>query len=138
MIRNIKILLINVLFLTSLLVFTRCSKQTTGEIGYLKGTISIGPLCPVEKDPPDPSCLPTAETFKAYPVGIWTADSKHKIADVSPDLDGSYRNELAPGRYKIILEIGLNSISQSNLPVVVLIVSQQETLLNINVDTGIR
>ena len=32
--------------------------------GILMGKISIGPLCPVETDPPQPGCLPTADTYK--------------------------------------------------------------------------
>jgi len=29
----------------------------------LAGKVNIGPLCPVERNPPDPSCQPTEETY---------------------------------------------------------------------------
>jgi len=108
------------------------------EAGYLEGIISIGPLCPVEKDPPDPACLPTYETYKAYPVTIWTSDGRRKIAQLDPAIDGSYNLELNPGKYLVILGTGQNSIGSSNLPSKVEIRSQSETILNINIDTGIR
>jgi len=102
------------------------------------GTISIGPICPVETDPPSPECQPTAQTYKAYPVGIWTSDGRQKIAQIAPSLDGSFRIELDPGEYVILLEKVTNNIGSSNLPVKVVISTQEETLLNIDIDTGIR
>jgi hypothetical protein len=115
-----------------------CNKQDTRETGFLEGKVSIGPLCPVETDPPLPGCLPTAETYKAYPVTIWTSNEKRKVAQINPSLDGSYRVELAPGNYLIRLDKEQNSIGSSNLPAEVSIISQDETKLDIEIDTGIR
>jgi len=125
-------------FLLSLFLISGCEKQFTQEAGFLEGIISIGPLCPVEKDPPDPDCLPTLETYKAFPVTIWTSNGRRKITQVNPALNGSYKIELNPGRYLIILETGQNRIGSSNLPAEVVIVSQAKTTLNIDIDTGIR
>jgi hypothetical protein len=61
-----------------------------------------------------------------------------KIAQINPALNGSFRIELASGNYMVILEKEQNKISSSNLPVEVFIISQEKTLLNINIDTGIR
>jgi len=127
-----------VVYLFGLFLISGCDKQYTQEAGFLEGIISIGPLCPVEKDPPDPDCLPTYETFKAYPVSIWTSDGRRKITRINPALDGSYRIELVPGNYLVKLEKEQNTIGSSNLPVQVSIVTQKETLLNIDIDTGIR
>jgi len=91
-------------FLAGLLIITGCDNQTILENGILEGTISIGPICPVERIPPDPACLPTAETYKAYPVYVCTPDGSKKIALISPALDGSFKTELAPGNYLIKLE----------------------------------
>ena len=129
---------LSIIFLVSLLLNSGCDKQFTQEVGFLKGVISIGPLCPVERDPPDPGCLPTYETYKAYPVSIWSSNGRRKIAHVNPALDGSYKIELNSGNYLVILETGQNSIGSSNLPVEVEIRAQAETILNINIDTGIR
>lgn len=131
-------MIFGIAFLTGLLFISGCDKQKTQETGFLEGVILIGPICPVETDPPDPGCLPTAETYKAYPVSVWTSDSLRKIAEINPALNGSFRIELAPGNYLVILEKEQNKISSSNLPVEVFIISQEKTLLNINIDTGIR
>ena len=93
-------------FLTVLLLGFGCDKLGSSNIGFLEGKISIGPICPVEKDPPDPGCLPTAETYKAYPVSVWTSNGKRKICKINPELDGSYITDLEPGNYLIILETG--------------------------------
>ena len=124
--------------LAGLLFISGCDKQVTREAGVLEGVISIGPICPVERDPPDPGCQPTAETYKAYPVGVWTSNGRRKIAQINPALDGSFRTELAPGNYLVIFENGQNKIGSSNLPVGISILSEDTTLLNINIDTGIR
>ena len=79
--RNI---ILGLILLTGLLLNGGCDKMSSQEAGFLEGKISIGPICPVETDPPDPGCLPTAETYKAYPVAVWTADGGRKIIQINP------------------------------------------------------
>jgi len=76
-----------IIFLTGLIFISGCDKQISGETGFLEGIISIGPICPVETIPPDPGCLPTADTYKAYPVSIWTANGRIKITQIYPALN---------------------------------------------------
>lgn len=125
-------------FLLMMFLIPGCDKGKEREQGYLEGIISIGPLCPVERIPPDPACLPTADTYKAYPVGVYTSDGQRKIVQLNPSLDGTFSNELPTGKYLVILEKSQNNIGGSNLPVKISIISQEKTLLNINIDTGIR
>jgi hypothetical protein len=121
-----------------LLIISGCNEINLGVSGYLEGKISIGPICPVERIPPDPACLPTAETYKAYPVVILNTDGKTKVSQISPSIDGTYITTLEPGSYMISLDKDQNSIGGSNLPAWVTIVSNDTTILNINIDTGIR
>jgi hypothetical protein len=114
-----------------------CDGRVKQEQGLLEGTISIGPICPVETDPPRPECLPTAETYKAYPVGIWTSDGGQKVGQISPALDGSFSLELDPGEYLVKLDKN-NSIGGSNLPLTVVVNATEKTTMNISIDTGIR
>ncbi len=137
MIRRSYTIIIGTALLLSLF-FSGCEDQISQEAGFLEGVISIGPICPAETDPPDPGCLPTAETYKAYPVSIWTANARRKITQINPALDGSYKTELNPGAYLVILGTASNRIGSSNLPVEVTITSQEKTVLNIDIDTGIR
>jgi hypothetical protein len=127
-----------IVILIGIILFSACENKITQLAGFLEGTISIGPICPVETIPPDSACLPTAETYKAYPVSIWTSNGKRKITQISPALDGSYHTDLAPGNYQVILENQQIKFAGTNLPVQITIISQDKTLLNINIDTGIR
>jgi hypothetical protein len=124
--------------LLTLSLTTGCDNLMTHDTGFLEGVISIGPLCPVETVPPGPACLPTAETYKAYPVSIWTANGRRKIAQLYPALDGSYSTELVQGNYLVILGNGQIKAGSSNLPVEVSIQGHSTTKLNISIDTGIR
>jgi hypothetical protein len=119
-----------------LLSFQGCEKTNNGENGTIKGTISIGPICPVERDPPDPGCLPTPETYKAYPVYIRPLNGSGKTL-ISPAADGSFTMDLAPGRYYLTLEKE-HSIGSSNLPMEVIVNPGQEIDISIQIDTGIR
>ena len=118
-------------------IISGCMNSIYTGNGLLQGTISIGPICPVESDPPRPECLPTAETYKAYPVGIWTPDGKRKITQISPALDGSYIVIMDPGQYLIKLDI-VNNIGGSNLPVIIELGAADKITLNIDINTGIR
>ena len=123
-----------------LIIFLGCNEQefNNGENGFLKGVISIGPLCPVQRIPPDPACLPTAETYKAYPVVIRTPDGGKKVVQINPELNGSFSVELSFGNYLVALENNQNRIGSSNLPATISIIAGDTTFLNIDIDTGIR
>jgi hypothetical protein len=124
--------LISMLFASS-----TCEDRIAGEDGVLEGKISIGPLCPVETDPPQPGCLPTAETYKEYPVGIWTTDGNRKVARISPAQDGSFSLLLVPGQYLVKLDIS-TVIGGSNLPMIIEVNTLEKTTVKIDIDTGIR
>ena len=107
--------------------------------GVLKGKISIGPLCPVERIPPDPACLPTAETYKAWATAIFSANGKAKIATLDPNLDGTFEIELPAGDYIIDYNVVRGfGVGKSNLPATISITDKDTTIFNINIDTGIR
>lgn len=127
-------LMIAVLFLSACVSSNRVSNHSS-EKGFLEGKISIGPLCPVERFPPDPHCQPTEETFKAWPIAAY--QEKTKIASLNPNLDGTYRVELPAGNYVVDLEKSMG-IGGGNLPVTITIKAGEITTLNIDIDTGIR
>jgi hypothetical protein len=116
------------------LLFSAC---TPGEKGTLQGTISIGPLCPVEHNPPLPECLPTRATYNVWPISVWTEGKAAKVAPIIPNLDGTYSIQLSPGNYVVDLDKP-NTFGSRNLPANVKINSAKETVLDISIDTGIR
>lgn len=115
-----------------------CNEQNSiGGDGVLKGKISIGPICPVETIPPDPMCLPTAETYKAWSTAIFTLKRKTKVATLNPKLDGTYEIDVPAGTYIVDFDQS-NHFGASNLPAIVSISFGATTKFNINIDTGIR
>ena len=126
------------IFFAGIVMVSACDNKKNSDPGWLEGTISIGPICPVESVPPDPDCLPTAETYKAYPVSVFSSDGKNQITQLAPSLDGSFSSELPPGNYLIMLNKTGHNIGGSNLPAEVSITSHDKTILDISIDTGIR
>ncbi len=117
--------------------FLSCVDKKPTYCGFLKGSVSIGPLCPVERIPPDPGCLPTAETYKAYQVDVYSYDGDHIITKISPSTDGKFITELPQGNYKINMEKVI-VIGGSNLPSFISINQNDTTFFDIVIDTGIR
>ena len=128
----------------ALLLLSGCGKQqihdggTASQIGFLAGKVSIGPLCPVERIPPDPRCQPTEETYKAWPIAVWTADKKNKITQIAVAADGTFKVELSSGSYVVDIDKQQPGIGGRNRPATVTIKAGETTRLNIDFDTGIR
>lgn len=107
--------------------------------GILKGKIAIGPLCPVETDPPLPGCLPTLETYKAWQTSVWNSRKTKIIADIEPELNGTFSMELPLGKYIVDYKAKENhGIGANNLPMTITIENIDTTTIEINIDTGIR
>src|ERR1035437_4816418 len=104
-----------------IVILFSCTEQNAiVSSGVLKGKISIGPLCPVERIPPDPACLPTMETYKAWATAVWTANKKSKLATLNPKLDGTYQIVLPSGNYSIDFDVAhTNTIGSNNLPTII-------------------
>jgi hypothetical protein len=115
---------------------TNNTNNKTTDTGFLEGKVVIGPLCPMETVPPSSNCQPTEKTFKEYPIAVYTVEKKTKIAQINPNLDGTYSLELPVGTYIVDLEKG--HMFEKNLPATVTIEEGKTTTLNINIDTGIR
>ena len=121
-------------------VFFSCTQQKLIDgSGVLKGKISIGPICPVETIPPDPKCLPTLDTYKAWAIAVWSPDKKTKVATLSPNLEGDYHIDLPVGDYTIDFDVArTNRVGGSNLPKAISVALGDTTNLDISIDTGIR
>ena len=127
-------LIFNLLFL-----MLSCSELNKLGEGVLKGKITIGPLCPVETIPPQPQCLPTADTYKAWQTAIWNSAKTQKIIDVIPNLDGTFQFDLSEGQYVIdFVNQNNNKFGGAGLPLKFSINRSKTTQLSINIDTGIR
>lgn len=102
--------------------------------GTLTGTVSIGPLCPVE-----PCTVSRDQLLAAYaarPISISTAGGT-PVASVTADPVTGYSVALRPGTY--VVDAAHGGIGGSrDLPKTVTIRSGETVWLNISIDTGIR
>jgi len=103
--------------------------------GILEGTVTIGPIWPVERpgeSPPIP-----CEVYEARKVMVYDQKGSKLIKQVDLDCQGCYRVELKHGVYTVdINRIGIDS--SSDVPKKVEIRPGETFTLNIDIDTGIR
>ena len=124
----------------SLIMVSGCSQEVsrTAEKGVLEGRVTIGPICPVERFPPEPGCQPTEDTYKAWPIAVYESDGKAKVAQIWPGIDGAYSLELPAGEYIVDFEKKTLGLGGGSLPADIIIVAGKTTTLDIDIDTGIR
>lgn len=104
--------------------------------GFLKGTVTIGPLCPVEPCTISPEHL--AAVYAARKVIVYNPDRTLVVKELSLDQNnGGYSAELEAGRY--IVDINHIGIDRSpDVPKTVTIDPGQTVTLDIAIDTGLR
>lgn len=138
-----------ILLIPGLILSFACSTDTNStslETGFLQGTITIGPLCPVE-----PCNLPPeqiAEIYEARKVIVYEKSSLSKIAEIQLTADGEYSVSLNAGQYIIdvsdangnALPLDLSQRPQfgNAIPQETEIFSDQTTISDFDIDTGIR
>jgi hypothetical protein len=106
------------------------------DTGSLQGHVTIGPLVPVV-GPGMEIPTPGPEVYAARKVVIFNANGKRELQKVDIQGDGTYRVELVVGTYTVdINHLGIDHAS--GLPAIVEIRAGQVTLLDIDIDTGIR
>ncbi len=74
------------------------STSTPKASGGVRGTVLLGPSCPVMRNPPDPQCAdkPYQSTFV-----ITTLGGNRVIKSFSSDIAGKFKVNLPPGEYSI-------------------------------------
>jgi hypothetical protein len=101
----------------------------------VRGTVTAGPTCPVERDPPDPACA-------ARPVGgavlVFTDAGGTGVARATSAADGTFSVELAPGAYRVTAE-PVDGLMGTPEPIEVEVEAGQPMMdLQVSYDTGIR
>lgn len=103
--------------------------------GILQGTMTIGPICPVER--PDQPCLPTAEMFAARKIYVYEANRTTIKTTLTTDAQGKFKVTLPVGDYWVdMIHQGIGATR--GVPAEINIKSGATLDLNIDVDTGIR
>jgi hypothetical protein len=99
----------------------------------VQGTVSLGPTCPVEQNPPSPGC---GDKPYATAIVVYHASSNTVVMVGDSDLKGVFRFSLPPGSYT------LQATSGTTLPhcaaVTVQVPSNSYASTTLSCDTGIR
>ncbi len=104
--------------------------------GTLEGHVTIGPLVPVQHEgTPEPT--PGPEVWQGRVILIYAEDGQREIALAQIDVQGNYRVVLPAGTYLVdVIRGGLER--GVNLPQTVVVIADQVTRLDVEIDTGIR
>ena len=109
--------------------------STQGPRGTLSGAVTIGPNCPVETTAGP--CPPPPGAYSLRKVLVESADASKVLFTVDIDEHGFYRIDLVPGAYTIDLK-KTGADRSADVPAKVTITQGIATVLNINIDTGLR
>ncbi len=105
--------------------------------GTLQGTISIGPICPVDRI--DQPCNPSPEMYAANQVFVYNSDRSKLIVTLTPDAQGKFSASLTSGTYIVDVKSQESRVgSVSGVPTQILISNGKTETVTIRIDTGIR
>jgi hypothetical protein len=96
----------------------------------IRGTVVLGPTCPVQQAGASPCLTPYAATI------VVTDSEDRQVARTTARPDGSFQVELPPGEYVILPQPG-KPFPQAQ-PLDVTVVPGEFAEVQINYDTGIR
>jgi len=99
----------------------------------VRGTVLLGPTCPVERIPPDPAC---AEKPYATTITVRRVGSTATFAEGKSDATGAFAFSLPPGRYT--LTASGSTMLPRCAPTDATVGASGYTVTDISCDTGIR
>jgi Carboxypeptidase regulatory-like domain len=99
----------------------------------LVGSVTKGPLSPVEQPGGAPSSLGVAGAR----IDIATAKG-NLLTSVVTDSGGTFRVKLPPGTYKLTMPSLYGAMFTKDLPAIVTIAAGEVKRIDIHLDTGIR
>ena len=113
--------------------FAECPNAV--EIGIVSGKVSIGPICPVERE--GMPCLVPPEDYTSREVILYATDGITIMKRMNFLPDGTYSFQVQPGTY--VLNISKQGIDHSSeLPKTITLKSGETIEVNFSIDTGIR
>ena len=121
--------------LAVILFLSGCSSSAENN-GILKGKVTIGPLTPVVRIGETPAPV-SPEVFTSHGIEISKSGEDKIFKTVYFNGDGTYNVTLPEGSYSVkLIPSGISNAQ--GLPATITIKKGWETILNINIDTGIR
>ena len=104
--------------------------------GTVIGRVILGPICPVERIPPDSACAPKPYKTMINIFSTWTGSS---YKSVSTDANGSFKLSLSPGVYSLeVSQPSGGSLYPRCAVLKIFVVAKKVQNVTVNCDTGIR
>lgn len=103
--------------------------------GGIKGTVLLGPTCPVVRNPPDPQC---ADKLYSTALEVTTADGTQVIKKFSSDEKGEFSVALPAGEYIIRPGASKNILPRCSSSDIIKVIGNAYTEITVSCDTGIR
>lgn len=100
----------------------------------IRGLATAGPVCPVEKNPPDPSCAPRPVSGA---VVVVRSPAGTEVARATTGTDGSFLVAVPPGQY-IVEGLPAAGLMGTPGPQDVTVGSGAAATIDLSYDTGIR
>ncbi|MDL2335674.1 MAG: SpaA isopeptide-forming pilin-related protein [Chloroflexota bacterium] len=101
----------------------------------IKGTVLLGPTCPVEASPGGSNAVPC---LTPYAATMAVLDNEGvKVATITSGADGKFQVDLPPGDYVVTPESGTDTYPIAQ-PQSVTVATGVYTDIEVNYDTGIR
>jgi len=136
-----KVLKTTLVFIAAIVGMLLCACHAeTPQLGTVEGTVTIGPIWPVERPGEKPPVPP--EVFDARKVMIYDKRGtrliqKVDLVQIDQGQEGYYRIQLKPGTYIVdINHVGIDT--SSDIPTEIEVRPEETVQVNIDIDTGIR
>lgn len=109
--------------------------DTLPDTASVRGTVSVGPTCPVVHEPPDPACADR-------PIGgallVIANQAGVEVARVESRVDGTFAVDLAPGAYRLTAQ-PVEGLMRTPAPIDFDVEASLAAVeLQVSYDTGIR
>ncbi len=104
-----------------------------GGTGTIEGSVTIGPICPVERE--GVPCIVPPETYTSRNVVVYAMDQASVIQQMALDTEGNYSLSITPGIYWVQIQpAGIGPGEKKPIEV-----KLNETIrLDFDIDSGIR
>jgi hypothetical protein len=104
--------------------------------GLIKGKVSVGPICPVER--PGVPCPVPREAYTSREVILYAANGTMVVKRTHFAADGTYRFEVPAGTYVLDIPRQQGIGGSRDLPKTLTVKSGETLEVNFSIDTGIR
>lgn len=111
-------------------------KKIENKSSTIKGKVSIGPICPVERE--GVPCPVPPETYTSREMVVYKSDGKTEVKRSAINTDGTYSFKLESGSY--VLDTARKGIgyTSKDLPYAFTLADGETKEFDFSIDTGIR